>query len=112
MFQKEIRAVGDAVPLDEFRLVVSASERAQLGADEINQRITSLGGQPIPIFKMGQELPDGNLIVIAPCPTKATFLIAVFQRCYIVDFPTLAALSESTKSLCSRKSNIGGTYAT
>lgn len=66
-YPKEIRAVGDAVLLDGFSIVVGASDRAQIGADEINQRIVSLGGQPIPVLEMGKELPDGKLIVIALC---------------------------------------------
>ena len=69
-YPKEIRAVGDAIPLDGFSIVADACERAQIGADEINQRISSLGGQPIPVLEMGVELPDGNLIVIAPCTSR------------------------------------------
>ena len=69
-YPKNIRAIGDAVPLDGFSIVADACERAQIGADEINQRILSLGGQPIPILEMGEELPDGNIIVIAPCTSN------------------------------------------
>jgi hypothetical protein len=69
-YPKEIRAVGDAVTLDGFSIVADACERAQIGADEINQRISSLGGQPIPVLEMDAKLPNGNLIVIAPCTSS------------------------------------------
>jgi len=69
-YPKEIRAVGDAISLDGFSIVVDACEKAQIGADEINQRISSLGGKPIPVIEMGAELPDGKIIVIAPCTSS------------------------------------------
>ena len=64
---KEIRAVGDPIPLDGFRIVADSDERSRIGAGEINQRIESLGGQALPILDLGAELLAGNLIVIAPC---------------------------------------------
>ncbi len=70
-YPKEARAVGEAIPLKGFRMVVDSSQRARIGADEINQRISSLGGQPLPILPLGAELPRGNLIVIAPCDSEA-----------------------------------------
>ena len=41
---KEVEPVGDPVPIDGFRIVADSDERSRIGADEINQRITSLGG--------------------------------------------------------------------
>ncbi|MFQ5809117.1 MAG: hypothetical protein ACE5JM_05815, partial [Armatimonadota bacterium] len=64
---KEIRAVGDPVPLEGFRIVADSDERSQIGASEINERITSLGGQPLPVVALSDTLPPGKLIVIAPC---------------------------------------------
>lgn len=64
---KEIHEVGEPIPLDGFRIVAAGDERSQIGATEINQRITSLGGKPLPVVRLDDKLPDGRLIVIAPC---------------------------------------------
>jgi len=66
-FPKEFREVGDPVALTGFRIVTDASERAGIAAGEINQRISSLGGRPLPVGKLEAKLPDGNAIVIATC---------------------------------------------
>ena len=48
---KEIRAVGKPVPLDGFGIAAADDERSLIGAAEINQRIVSLGGQPLPVSR-------------------------------------------------------------
>jgi len=67
---KEIRAVGEPVPLDGFRIVAADDERSLIGAAEMNQRIVSLGGGPLPVSRLDGRLPDGRLIVVAPCTAK------------------------------------------
>jgi len=67
---KEIRAVGEPLPLDGFRIVAADDERSLIGAAEINQRIVSLGGQPLPVVRLSGRLPDGKWIVVAPCTAK------------------------------------------
>ena len=68
---REIQAVGDAVPINGFRIVADSDERSRIGADEINERIISLGGEALPVVDLGGELPGGNLIIIAPCDSPA-----------------------------------------
>lgn len=67
---KEIRAVGQAVPLDGFRIVAAGDERSQIGAAEINQRIASLGGRGLRVDRLDGNLPAGKFIVVAPCTAK------------------------------------------
>lgn len=67
---KEIRAVGEPVPLDGFRIVTADDPQSTIGAAEINQRIVSLGGHPLPVSRLEGRLPDGRAIVIAPCTAK------------------------------------------
>jgi hypothetical protein len=67
---KEIRALGEAVPLDGFRMMAAGDEQSQIGAAEINQRVVSLGGKPLPISRLEHELPKGRCIVVAPCTAK------------------------------------------
>ena len=67
---KEIRAVGAPVPLDGFRIVAAGDERSQIGAAEINQRITELGGEALPVEPLGGRPPVGKCIVVAPCTAK------------------------------------------
>ena len=67
---KEIREVGEAISLDGFRIAAAGDERSQIGATEINQRIVSLGGRPLPVIRLDSRLPDGRMIVIAPCTEK------------------------------------------
>lgn len=57
---KEIQAVTEPVPLDGFRIAAADDERSQIGAAEINQRIVSLGGQPLPVSRLDGELPKGK----------------------------------------------------
>jgi hypothetical protein len=64
---KEIRALGEAVPLDGFRIVAAGDQQSQIGAAEINQRIVSLRGKPLPVDKLDARLPTGRCIVVAPC---------------------------------------------
>ncbi len=64
---KEIRAVGEPVPLEGFRIVAHPGQRSQIGVSEINERITALGGRPLPVLAPGASLPAGKLIIIAPC---------------------------------------------
>jgi len=64
---KEVRAVGDPVPLEGFRIVPASGERVRIAADEINERIASLGGRRLPVHELEARLPDGKAIVIAPC---------------------------------------------
>jgi len=71
---KEIRAVGEPVPLRGFRIVAHSGERAQIGAAEINERITSLGGRALPVLTLRAPLPRGRLIIIAPCTAKGISL--------------------------------------
>jgi len=70
-YPKTISAIGDVFSLEGFSIVADACEKAQIGAAEINQRISSLGGQPLPVLDLGAELPAGNLIIIAPCTSNA-----------------------------------------
>ena len=67
---KEIRAVGEPVPLDGFRIVAAGDERSQIGAAEINQRIASLGGHALTVDKLDGRRPAGKCIVVAPCTAK------------------------------------------
>jgi hypothetical protein len=67
---KEIRAAGGPVPLEGFHILAAGDEKSQIGADEINERIVSLGGQPLPVSRLEGHLPDDRLIVIAPCTTE------------------------------------------
>ena len=64
---KEVHAVGDPVPLAGFRIVANASERAHIGAAEINERVRALGGRALPVLELTEPLPGGKLIVLAPC---------------------------------------------
>ena len=64
---KEIRAVGKPIPLEGFGIVVAGDEQSLIGAAEINQRIVSLGGQPLPVSRLDGHLPEGRWIVVAPC---------------------------------------------
>ena len=64
---KEIRAVGKPIPLEGFGIVAADDERSRIGAAEINQRIVSLGGQPLPVSPLDGRLPEGRRIVVAPC---------------------------------------------
>jgi len=68
---KQVSPVGEAIALEGFRIIADSSERARIGADEINQRITSLGGEALPVLNVGAELPEGKLIIIAPCDSSA-----------------------------------------
>ncbi|MBE3096950.1 MAG: hypothetical protein IMZ44_07440 [Planctomycetes bacterium] len=77
---KEIRAAGEPVPLDGFHLVAAPDERSQIGAQEINQRIVSLGGQPLPVSGLGDPLPKGRLILLAPCTAKELAAMAEAPR--------------------------------
>jgi hypothetical protein len=67
---KEIREVREPIPLDGFRIVAASDERSQIGAAEINQRIVSLGGDSLPVNRFEGPLPDGPLILIAPCTAQ------------------------------------------
>lgn len=67
---KEIQAVMDPVPLDGFCIVAADDERSQIGAAELNQRVVSLGGQPLPVSRLDGDLPKGKVIVVAPCTAK------------------------------------------
>lgn len=67
---KEIRALGEPVPLDGFRIVAAGDERSQIGAAEINQRIALLGGQTLPVKPLDGRLLEGKCIVVAPCTVK------------------------------------------
>ena len=67
---KEIRAVGEPIPLDGFRIVAAGDERSQIAAAEINQQIVSLGGESLTVSRFEGPLPDGRLILIAPCTAK------------------------------------------
>ena len=67
---KEIRAVGAPVPLGGFRIVAAGDERSQIGAAEINQRITELGGEALPVESLNGRPPVGKCIVVAPCTAK------------------------------------------
>ncbi len=67
---KSMREVGAPVPLDGFRIVAANEQRAHIGAAELNQRIRSLGGKPLPVIDLQETLPDGRLIVIAPCTAR------------------------------------------
>ncbi len=67
---QQIRAVGAPISLEGFRIVAGSGERSQIGAGEINERITSLGGQPLPVLALNRPLPAGKLIIIAPCTAK------------------------------------------
>jgi len=71
---KEIRAVGDSVPLDGFRIVAATDERSRIGAEEINARIRDLGGEALHVLDLGAALPSGPLIVIAPCDAGGSAL--------------------------------------
>ncbi len=64
---KEIRAVGEPVPLEGFGIVAADDERSLIGATEINRRIVSLGGRPLPVSPLDGRLPEGRWIVVAPC---------------------------------------------
>jgi len=66
--------MGTPVPVRGFRIVAAAGERAQIGAEEINERIRSLGGEPLPVVPLEASLPAGKLIVIAPCTAKGLVL--------------------------------------
>ncbi|HUT94837.1 MAG TPA: LamG-like jellyroll fold domain-containing protein [Thermoguttaceae bacterium] len=68
---KEIRAVGKPIPLEGFGIVAAGDEQSLIGAAEINQRIVSLGGQPLPVSRLDGRLPEGRWIVVAPCTAKA-----------------------------------------
>ncbi|HIE51516.1 MAG TPA: hypothetical protein EYP85_07125 [Armatimonadetes bacterium] len=74
---KEIRALGNPVPLADFRIVVHKDERAQIGAREINERIISLGKKSLPVLPLQASLPPGKSIVIAPCSAKEISLAGV-----------------------------------
>ncbi|MHC4404704.1 MAG: hypothetical protein ACYTG0_34055 [Planctomycetota bacterium] len=67
---KEIRELGEPTPLDGFRIVAASDERSQIGAAQVNQRIVSLGGKPLTVIRWDGRLPDGRLIVVAPCTAK------------------------------------------
>lgn len=68
---KEIRAVGQPLAIEGFRIVAASDERSQIGAAEINDRIVDLGGRALPVVPLGASLPGGPLIVIAPCDSNA-----------------------------------------
>lgn len=76
---KEVRAVGEAVPLGGFRIVVAAGPRMRIAADEINERVVSLGRRALPVLELEDELPEGKLIVVAPCTTR-TFGLEISPR--------------------------------
>jgi len=63
---KEIRAVGDPIPLEGFHIVAANDEKSQIGAAAINQRIVSLGGKALPVGRLDGQLPTNRSIVIAP----------------------------------------------
>ena len=67
---KEIRAVGEPIPLDGFRILAADDERSQIGAAEINQRIADLGGKALPVESLDGHLPAGKCIVVAPCTAE------------------------------------------
>lgn len=62
---KMLREVGRPVPLAGFRIVAGAAQRARIAADEINERVVSLGGAKLPVIAPAEKLPAGRLIVIA-----------------------------------------------
>ena len=62
--------MGEPIPLDGFRIVAAGDERSQIAAAEINQRIVSLGGEPLTVSRLDGPLPDGRLILIALCTAK------------------------------------------
>ena len=64
---KQVRAVGDPVALDGFRVVTARGELCRIAAAEINARVASLGGRALPVLELRGPLPEGKLIVIGPC---------------------------------------------
>jgi Concanavalin A-like lectin/glucanases superfamily/Carbohydrate family 9 binding domain-like len=67
---KSLKVIGKPVMMKGFRIAIADTERASIGAAEINQRITSLGGKALPVISLTASLPKGKLIVIAPCTDK------------------------------------------
>ena len=74
-YPRQLAAAGAPVSIADFHILIGPSPAASIGAQEINQRIGSLGGQAIPVDKLDgaslpelpelPELPGGNLIIIA-----------------------------------------------
>ena len=64
---KEVQSVRGPVPLAGFQIVADGSGHARIGADEINLRIGSLGGKPLPVLDLTRPLPEGNQILLASC---------------------------------------------
>ena len=67
---KQARAIGAPVPLDGHRVVVAAGAQMRIAAEEINERVVALGGAKLPVLPLDGELPEGKLLVIAPCTAR------------------------------------------
>ncbi len=67
---KEIRLVGDPVALTGFCIVAARQQQARIAAEEINERISAVGGRKLPVRGLARPLPKGRLIVISPCTTE------------------------------------------
>ncbi|MCF6311148.1 MAG: hypothetical protein L3J39_01735 [Verrucomicrobiales bacterium] len=63
-YPREIAAAGEVLELEGFQIVIGPSVQAKLGAEEINQRVVSLGEKALQIVKLGEVLPTGNLIIL------------------------------------------------
>jgi len=71
---KEIRAAGEPVRVDGFRIVTASDERSRIGAEEINSRIEDLHGKALEVLELGPALPAGPVIIVAPCHCEAPAL--------------------------------------
>ena len=61
---QRIELTGDEYATDGWTIVAARSALSQTGAEEINERLTSLGGAAMPV---STTLAAGNLILLAPC---------------------------------------------
>ena len=62
---REMELTGDRSPVGGWSICVAEDAMlAQTGAEEINDRVTALGGEALAVTC---EIGDGNVIVVAPC---------------------------------------------
>ena len=64
---KEISISRDGLSVEGFRILVNRGEKYRIAAEEINERIVSLGGKALPVSPVSVRLPPGKVIVVSPC---------------------------------------------